>query len=97
MTTKQKVIDAPKSERLIPDTPQVTLFFPDEQTRDDFVSWLSNQGEQYHMQDSEIRAEMGKGKEIAHYDYSRAFPAWGYKPEEHGEPLVALETLDELS
>lgn len=61
---------------------EVTITFPTKELLDEFCSWMSNQGEQYFMEDDPVR-----------FDYTRCFPAWGWK---EGEPkYIDVEICEE--
>jgi hypothetical protein len=63
----------------------LTIHFPTEKDRDIFLDWLSDGGgEQEFMEYTDTT--------VTSFDYSYAFPAWGYDPKVHGEPVVILQS-----
>lgn len=70
--------------------------FPSEESRDRFLGWLSNSGEQDFFMSEGMVAE-GKGKKpIRRFDYAQCFPAWGYDPKKHGpDKVVEAQFLEE--
>lgn len=72
-------------ERIVSNTPSVTINFPTEDHRDHFLSWLSDGGgEQQYFESSEWHDE----EPITRLDYAKAFAAWGYDEERDGQPVV---------
>lgn len=67
----------------------LTLDFPTEADRDIFLGWLSDGGGEYQFMQCE-------GVAVTNFDYSYAFPAWGYDPAIHGQPMV-ITTADEAT
>lgn len=63
--------------------PKLTITFPTEQDRDDFLGWLSDGGGEYQFMEGDTN--------IKYFDYSGSYPAWGYDPEKDGDPTVDLE------
>jgi hypothetical protein len=61
----------------------LTIKFPTEQDRDIFLGWLSDGGGEYQFMEYEDTT-------VTRFDYSKAFPAWGYSPELDGPPVVNL-------
>ncbi len=71
---------------------KVTMTFPNNATRDTFMSWLSDAGgEQDFMQLS----NMHDTEPINNFDYSKAFVAWGYDPKKHGAPVIECKHINE--
>ena len=67
--------------------PSATFVFPNTETRDTFLGYMSDGGGEWGaLESSEDNDEIP----IKNFDYKYAFPAWGYKPEEHGEPVVVV-------
>jgi len=72
--------------------PTVTLEFPDESTRDSFMSWLSDGGGEYAYMEASRYHDIPP---INNLDYSRAFRAWGYDKLKDGEPVIKCEHIEE--
>lgn len=73
---------------------RVVFEFPDEVTAKAFLGWFCDGGgEEIFFESEEHRAERDKRKAVRRFDYERAYPAWGYKPEVHGPDFtVKAET-----
>jgi hypothetical protein len=69
---------------------RVIIEFPTLMARERFLGWLSDGGGEYaFMEGEEVHAPSPK-EEINKFDYSRAFPAWGYNPVKHGPDKVVV-------
>jgi hypothetical protein len=64
--------------------PKVTIEFSSEGDRDDFMVWLSDGGGESSFMASQDVID----RPVESFDYSRAFEAWGYEKEKHGEPVI---------
>lgn len=71
-------------------THKVIIEFPSLAARERFLGWLSDGGGEYDFMESEQHHAPSKETEIRKFDYSRAFPAWGYNPVEHGLDKVVI-------
>jgi len=71
---------------------KLTIEFPTDEDRDNFLSWFSDGGgESYYMDSLEDGSTMCHVNNI---DYSRAFSAWGYDPKKHGDPVIDARIID---
>jgi len=63
----------------------LTIIFPAEESRNSFLSWLSDGGGEQQF----FEASKTHDKEpITEMDYTKAFVAWGYNEETDGQPVV---------
>lgn len=68
---------------------KVIFEFPSDETRDSFLGWMSDGGGESNFMDI---SESDDDSPVVRFNYSKAFPAWGYDPETDGDPVVKLET-----
>lgn len=75
---------------------RVIFEFPDEKAAEAFLAWFSDgNGEQDFFQSEEYHAEEEGRKKINHFDFAKAFPAWGYNPKVDGpDRVVKAEIID---
>ncbi len=69
---------------------KLIIDFPTEKERDIFLGWLSDGGGEYEFMEYTDTT-------VTEFDYSFAFEAWGYNPQEHGDPVVILVADKETS
>lgn len=63
---------------------KLVLDFPTEKDREIFLAWLCDGGGEYEFMEYTDTT-------VDSFDYSYAFPAWGYDPDIHGDPMVILK------
>jgi len=66
--------------------PKLTITFPTDEHRDDFLAWLSDGGGEYIY----MEGQTDERSEIVKFDYSDAFEAWGKKDD--SDPIVHTYT-----
>ena len=67
--------------------------FPTDEDRENFMSWFSDGGGESQYMDS---LEDGSTRfTVNNIDYSHAFPAWGYDPDKHGDPVIDARIIDD--
>lgn len=66
---------------------KVSITFPNRTYLEEFASWMSCQGEQDFLEWLNVR---NPGKQTV--DYSRCFPAWGWKKEK--DPVKAIDIVE---
>jgi hypothetical protein len=72
---------------------KITLIFPDEESRNNFLVWFSDGGGE---QEYFFASEAHDTEPISRINYERAFTTWGYDPEVHGHPqLIFARSSDE--
>ena len=65
-------------------TAKVTFEFPTDVIRAQFLGWVADGGGEYtFLEHVDPDADY-------QFDYSKAFPAWGYDPEVDGHPVVTM-------
>ena len=70
---------------------RIHLDFESKEKLNHFLAWLSNSGEQDYMNMFDMFSEVGDEEiNYPNFDYSKAFPAWGYIPSKHGHPTVKV-------
>lgn len=69
---------------------KVIIEFPSLNARERFLGWLSDGGGEYQFMEGEAVHAPSPATEIKEFDYSRAFPAWGYDPKKHGPNKVVV-------
>jgi hypothetical protein len=68
---------------------RIILEFPDKASSDSFLNWwCDGGGEQQFFGVDEEYAGREDRKPIGRFDYSLAYPAWGYKPKKHGQDRI---------
>ena len=70
---------------------RVIFEFPDEASAKRFlVQFCDGNGEQnwFVLEDLAVEDGLPEEQAIRRFDYSRAFPEWGYDPAKHGTDLV---------
>ena len=84
---KTRIENDPKLAQKILDQinkPKLIIEFPTEQHREKFMGWLSDGGgEDIYIEEVD--------PSIVKFDYSKAYPTWGYKPATDGDPLISLK------
>ena len=54
--------------------------FPNEESKESFLAWFSCCAESKYLENESEVAFNEDRKPITKFDYSKAFPAWGYNP-----------------
>jgi len=73
-------------------THKLIIEFPTEHARECFLTYLSDGGGEYNFMTYDEYLPEDEKHNIRHFDYSKAFDAWGYKEEIHGpDKLVKAE------
>lgn len=72
---------------------QLVFEFTNEDNRDDFLTWMCDGGGECTYMDGQLAGD-GIKKTIDRFDYTGAFPAWGYDGTE--PPVVQCQTEDEI-
>ena len=70
---------------------KVIIEFPNDESAQRFLGWLSDGGGEYNFFESE-EYHCEDGKPIKRFDYKKAFPAWGYDPKKDGPDLLVEAT-----
>ena len=69
--------------------PKVIIEFTSEAEVEAFLGWFADGGgEQDFFMSEDVHAGSDKRKPINHFDYDKAFPAWGYDPKVDGPDRV---------
>lgn len=69
---------------------KLIIEFPNEELREWFLGYWSDGGGEYQAMEAR---EIYSDKNDIDFDYSKAFPAWGYNPEVDGDPKIIVKEI----